>query len=216
MPVITSPVGLGTQPSPPWHVTGLPRQTKPFTQFSIVELDRHRVLKIASDHAYGNLVHPLHGVNAGMLSWRWRVDEPPHGTDLHLRQGDDAALKVCAAFDHPRSQVPFVERQILRVLEARAGEPLPNATLCYVWDATLPSGTLLLNAFTHRIRYIVVHGAPGPWTDEHHDLGADFLRAFGDEADHLPALVGVAIGADSDNTGSHTVAYLDALVLQPR
>lgn len=215
-PVLTSPNGLGTSPPPPWHVVGMPRQSKPFTRFDVVEFEGQRTLRVESDHAYANLVHPLSGVRAGMLSWRWRVDEPVHGADLRQRSGDDAALKVCASFDLPRERVPFLERQVLRVIESQASEPLPNATLCYVWDATLASGTLLHNAFTHRIRFIVVHGTPRRWSDERHDLAADFARAFGDEAASVPPVIGVAVGADSDNTGSHSVGYLDSLVLGSR
>jgi len=212
-----SPVGAGPLPPAPWHVVGLPHQRKPFTRFTVAELDGVRALRIDADHAYGHLVHPLPHVGAGLLSWRWRVDETIAGADLRRRAGDDAALKVCALFALPDAAVPFLERQLLRLVEAGAGEHLPAATLCYVWDhSDLPDGTLLHNAFTHRIRFIVVHGTPRHWASEQHDLAADFRRAFGDEAKTVPALEGIAIGADSDNTGSHSVAWLDGLHLQPR
>jgi Protein of unknown function (DUF3047) len=212
-----SPIGAGPSPPAPWHIMGLPRQTKPFTNFTVAEIDGARALRVDADHAYGNLVHPLPNIAAGVLSWRWRVDEPIVGADLRRRAGDDVALKVCALFAMPDSQVPFIERQLLRFAEARAGEHLPAATLCYVWDASaMPHGTVLHNAFTHRIRFVVVHGTPKRWSEERHDLAADFLRAFGDEARTVPPLEGIAIGADSDNTGSHSVAWLDSLAMPAR
>jgi Protein of unknown function (DUF3047) len=214
---LTSPIGTGAVPPAPWHVVGLPRQAKPLTRFAVAELDGQRALRIEADHAYGNLVHPLPNVAAGVMSWRWRVDEPIVGADLRRRGGDDAALKVCALFALPDSKLPFVERQLLRFAEARTGEHLPTATLCYVWDASsLPHDTLLHNAFTHRVRFIVVHGTPGRWSEERHDLAADFLRAFGDESRTVPPLEGIAIGADSDNTGSHSLAWLGALSMPAR
>ena len=51
--------GSGAQPPAPWHVAGLPMQSKPFTRFGMVELDGKRVLRVDADRSYGNLVHPL-------------------------------------------------------------------------------------------------------------------------------------------------------------
>lgn len=212
---LVSPIGSGAEPPAPWRVVGLPRQAKPITRFSPAEVDGRRVLRVEADHAYGNLVHPLKDVRAGTLSWRWRVDQPATGADLTRKSGDDAALKVCAFFDMPLAQVPFVERQLLRLASSRAGEKLPTATLCYAWDPTLPQGTLLHNAYTHRVRYIVSHGTPRQWSDERHDLAADFQRAFGDEAQAVPPLAAIVIGADTDNTGSHSIGHVDALRLTP-
>jgi hypothetical protein len=205
---LNPPVGPGAEPAPPWQLKALPQQTKPLTRFAVVELDGQRVLRVEADNAYGNLVHPLRDTRAGTLAWRWRVDEAPAGADLQRKSGDDAALKVCALFDLPAPQVPFVERQLLRIASARAGEALPTATLCYVWDARLPAGAVLHNAYTHRVRYVVVHGTPGRWSEQRHDLAADFRRAFGDDTREVPALTAIGISADSDNTGSRSVGYI--------
>ncbi len=210
---LVSPIGSADEPAPPWHIKGLPQQAKPLTRFSVVVQDGARVLRVEADHAWGNLVHPLPNARAGTLAWRWRVDQAPAGADLQHKSGDDAALKVCALFDLPAAQVPFVERQLLRIASARTGEALPTATLCYVWDAQLANGALLHNAYTHRVRYIIVRGTPGQWSDERHDLAADFRRAFADETRDVPALTAVGIGADSDNTGSRSVGYLSDLQL---
>jgi hypothetical protein len=210
---LVSPIGSGNEPPAPWRVAGLPQQNKPLTRFAVVELDKQRVLRVEADHAYGNLIHPLKDLRAGSLAWRWRVDRPAAGADLKRKSGDDAALKVCAFFDLPESQLPFVERQLLRIASSRAGEKLPTATLCYVWDEHLPQGTLLHNAYTHRVRYIVAHGMPQRWSDEKHDLAADFQRAFGDESQDVPPLSAIVIGADTDNTGSHSIGYVSDLHL---
>lgn len=195
-------------------MVGLPQQSKPLTRFSVLEQDGQRVLRVEADNAYGNLVHALKDTRAGTLAWRWRVDQPAAGADLKRKRGDDVALKVCAFFDMPMSQVPFVERQLLRIASSRAGEKLPTATLCYAWDATLPQGTLLHNAYTHRVRYIVTHGTPKQWREETHDLAADFQRAFGDEAQEVPPLTAIVVGADTDNTGSHSIGHVSELRLQ--
>jgi hypothetical protein len=218
-PLVPLAQGSGSAPAPPWHVAGLPGQTKPFTRFSMVELDGRRVLRVEADRSYGNLVHPLKDApGAQVLSWRWRVDLPNEQANLRLRSGDDSAIEVCVMFDLPMQAVPFVDRQLLRLARRQSTELLPTATVCYVWDTHFAEGTVLDNVYTRRIRLIVLRGAGTPlatWRTERRDLAADFLRLFGDEASEVPALVGVGIAADADNTQARSLSYIADLVLGP-
>jgi hypothetical protein len=205
----------GPAPRAPWAYAGLPSQKPPPTRFAVVELEGARVLQVVADRSYGNLVHPLRGAAAGVLTWRWRVEAPLPAADLRSKAGDDTALKVCAMFDLPRERVPFVERQRLQLAEAVFGQALPTATLCYVWDPSLPRGSVLPNAHSRRLRFITLGGEPGRWEAERRELGPDFLAAFGDESREVPPLVAVAVGADADNTGGRSTAWLDALRHEP-
>lgn len=209
--------GAVAQPLPPWHFAGLPFRDKTQTHFEVVELDGVRVLRIESDRGFGNLVHPMAaGTRATGLAWRARVDQPIIGANLRERGGEDVALRVCASFALPMARIPFFERQFLRLAQAHSDEHLPTALLCYVTDAALPAGSLVVSPYTRRMRSIVVaHTPPGRWVEEKHILGADFLRAFGDESMDVPPLVAIVVGADADSTHSHSVAYLDALRLVP-
>lgn len=205
--------GAGRMPPAPWRYAGLPQQKPPPTRFAIESRDGRRALRVESAASYGNLVHPLDGATPGGLSWRWRVERPLRSADLRTRDGDDVALKVCAMFDLPRGNVPFVELQLLRLAESRVGESLPNATLCYVWDPSWPNGTVVPNVYSRRVRYLTL-GAPGPaWQSERRDLAADFLRAFGDESASVPALRAIAVGADADNTGDSSLGWVADLEL---
>jgi hypothetical protein len=217
-PWLAPPVGSLDSPAMPWRVVGLPQQSMPLTRFSVLTLDGRRVLRVEAQASYGNLVHALAGVPESVhrLSWRWRLDEPNPAADLRRKDGDDSAIKVCALFDLPLSALPFGERQWLRLARLSAGETLPSASVCYVWDNRLPPGTVLDNAFTRRVRTIVLRGPEAPlrgWLDEQRDVAADFLRLFGDEAKTLPALIGVAIGADADNTQARSLAFLAEITL---
>jgi hypothetical protein len=215
-----TPFSTGSQePAPPWQVVGLARQTKPLTSFSVVDIDGQRALRVEADESYGNLVHALNDVAPGLkLTWRWRVDKLVEGADLHTKAGDDVALKVCVLFDEPLQNIPFVERQALRIARAQTAEPLPAATVCYVWDAALPRGTLLSNAFTKRLRYMVLQSGAEhqrQWVEERRDIGADFLQLFGAETRVLPPVIGVAVGADADNTHSRSLGFVSDLALLP-
>lgn len=218
--LLLQPFGAAGAPPPhPWHFAGLPHQRKPATRFSVVDLDGRRALRVEADSSYGNLVHPLHVEADGLhLSWQWRVDDFVEDADLRKRKGDDTAIKVCVFFDLPLGQVPFVERQMLRMARAASDEVLPASTVCYVWDARLPAGTALHNAFTHRVRYLVLRSGPAQatrWQAERRDIAADFTSLFGDESAQVPPVIGVGVGADADNTQGRSLAYVAELRLAP-
>jgi hypothetical protein len=209
----------GGAPQAPWKVVGLPQQTKPFTKFSVVEVDGKRAVKIEADLSYGNIVHPLKDrTGPAQLSWQWRIEKPIEAADLREKRGDDTAVKVCVFFDMPMDNVPFTDRQLVRLARGKTSDPVPTATVCYVWDPKLPAGTTLDNAFTRRMRYMVLESGTdrlNKWVAEKRDVQADVLKLFGDEIRTAPPIVGIAVGADADNTQSHSVAYVSGVVLEP-
>ena len=208
-------------PARPWRVAALPKQSKPLTHFDIVSLSGKPVLQVQSDHAYGNLVfdappglHPT----ALQLRWTWRLERGLEHSDLSTKAGDDTPLKVCALFDMALDGLGLGERTKLRIARSLSGEHLPAATLCYVWDRRLAVGAELPNAFSERVRYIVVTSGlarPGQWLQFERNLAADFMHAFGHETSALPPLLAIAVGADSDNTGGSSLGYIGDLSLAP-
>jgi hypothetical protein len=213
---------LGAVPSASnsaWQLQGLPGKPKPLGQFDVVEQDTPNgpghVLRVSADKSYGALVHTINaGAQPKSLSWMWRVAKFADGADLRNKAGDDNALKVCVLFDMPIERVPFLERTLLRFARANARVELPAATLCYVWDNQLPKDTLLANAFTKRLRYLVLQsGADGQWHREKRDIAADFARAFGTESKELPPIAAIAVGADADNTQSTSLGFVADLTL---
>jgi hypothetical protein len=220
VPTLTPFGNPGGAPSGPWKVAGLPNQTKPFTQFSVVEMDGKRALKIESKEGYGNLVHPLQwSTKEAHLAWQWKIELPIANADLRTKQGDDTALKVCVFFDLSIDRIPFADRQLLRYARSKSTDPVPAATVCYVWDATIPAGTALDNAFTRRMRYMVVRSgdkAVSDWQSERRDITADYLKLFADEnGGEVAPIIGIAVGADADNTHSHSIGYVSGVKLEP-
>ncbi len=199
-------------PPAPWHVLGLPGGNKPLTQFDVVRVGADKVLRVRGERSYGNLTHTLQPPpTASILRWRWRLDQPVVGADLRTKNGDDAPVKVCALFDLPLTSIAFVERNMLRWARRVSGEHLPGATLCYVWDQKLAVGTELPNAFTSRMHYLVLNSAGTPlqqWVSHTRDLHADFLNSFGAESSTVPPLLAIIVGADTDNTGQSSLAYV--------
>jgi hypothetical protein len=230
--VLVAAGAVAAQPLPPpvqggalhpaWRVAGLPQQKPPLTRYAAVAVDGVEALQLDARASYGNLVIDLPGRAApARIAWRWRLEQPNQALDLATKAGDDSPAKVCLAFELPLAAVPFVERQLLRLARAKTGEPLPAATLCWLWGRAEPAGAMLDNAYSRRVRMIVLRGqadAPGRWFDEERDVAADFRRAFGDEwtdAARLPPLAALIVGADADNTGAASRAFVAGLRVEP-
>ena len=217
-----APVVQGGRIAAPWHVLTLPQQVKPVTQYSAETVDGRDAVRVQVQASYGNLVHEWPAVAAPQrLHWAWRLQVPNPAVDLRVRAGDDAAVKVCMSFDLALDRVPFMERQVLKLARSRSGQDLPAATLCWVWGAGEARGALLPNAYSRRVRYIVLRNredALATWFEESRDVAADFRRAFGDEIDAgsaLPPLTALIVAGDGDNTGGASVAHVSALRLEP-
>ena len=203
-------------PPAPWRAVNL-APAVPATQFDVARIDAVTALRVRTNRSYGNLVHPWSGA-AGTLSWRWRLEQPLATSNLRTREGDDVALKVCLMFDLPLQALSFSERTLLSLARARSGEALPAATLCYIWDTRLPVGTGLANAYSARLRYLVLNTgapAPGQWVSHQRDVDADFRAAFGHESRTTPPVVALLVGGDSDNTAGASIGYVADLILRP-
>lgn len=216
---VLPPLVEGDRVGAGWVFQGLPDQTLPRTRYDVAVDDGSPVLRVSAEGSYGHLVHTLPVPRpAGLLQWRWRLDQGNPAADLRQRQGDDNPIKVCASFALPPQKVPFFERQLLRLAQTRTGQPLPLATLCYVWDLREAAGVVLDNAYTRRVRlWVLQSGQPAmssggaqAWMAERRDLAADFRIAFGDEwpasAGPVPAVTAVWVSGDADNTGGRSVA----------
>ena len=212
-----SKLPTGSLPAP-WHFATLPGKNP--SEFTVADVDGQHVLRIATQDAYGNMVHTLHQPpTAGpQLQWRWRVDRLVEKADISSKGGDDSALKLCVSFDFDKSQLSLGERTKLRLGKISTGEDIPAETLCYVWDNKKPVGSTQHNAFTHRMRYIVLQSGSqhlGQWMAEQRNLAADYAQVFGDESSAMPTIIGMTVSADSDNTHGSGLAYMGDIRLQP-
>lgn len=201
-----------------WRYAGLPDQKPPATRFSAERVDGRDALRLEAERSYGNWVHPLDTPTPGKtLSWSWRLDVPNPRGNLARKDADDLAARVCLSFDLPLAQLPFLERQKLQLARSIAGMDIPTQTLCWVWGGPEATGRVVANAYTARVRQIVLRNAGdavGRWFDEVRDVRADYRRAFGDEADEPPPVRAVLIGADADNTLARSVAHVAGVQLR--
>jgi hypothetical protein len=217
-PVVQVSAGQPTL-GPGWRLLTLPQQKPPVTQLGAELLDGRPALRIDARASYGNLALALDGPGPAQVRWSWRVDRPNPAADVKTKPGDDSPAKVCLAFDLPLERVPFFERELLRFARTRSPEPLPAATLCWVWGHAEAVGSMVPNPYTKRVRVIVLRNranATGRWFDEQRDVAADFRAAFGDESPQVPPVTAVLVGGDADNTGAQSLAFVAGLQFEGR
>lgn len=197
-----------------WAPISLPKVTP--TMFELVDDGGTTVLKAIADKSAGTVSHKLQADAAKMpmLEWRWKIDAVVDAANLKTKEGDDFAARVYVFFDVPASTLPFGTRVKMKAAKVLYGAEIPTAALCYVWDNTHPVGTSVWNPYTDRVRTIVLqsgNGKAGRWQTQSVNLAEDFKAAFGMDA---PAITGIAIGNDTDNTQSSAVAYFGDFALR--
>jgi hypothetical protein len=210
----------GTELPAPWRIVTLPKIPN-HTRYAVEASDGRKAVHAEADASYANAVHPINAdVSATpILRFAWRVDRFPADSDITTKAGDDLAAKVCVLYDVPLDHLSFLDRTKVQLGRRLFDPQLPAATVCYVWDRTLPVGRWLDNAYTNRVRMLVLrsgaNGEQGRWFDERRDLRADFRQAFPKEAaTGFPIVAAIAFATDADNTKSRASAWFGDLSLE--
>jgi hypothetical protein len=142
-----------------------------------------------------------------LLRWRWKAGSIVKAGDVRTRGGDDYPARIYVMFDYPLEKLPFSERMKIQLARTLHDPNLPAATLCYVWDAKAPAGTMVPSSYTDRVRMVVVESGAGrvnQWLAFERNVAADFRAAFGEEP---PSISAVAVASDTDNTGESVTAW---------
>lgn len=143
----------------------------------------------------------------GRLHFSWKVPALIPQADLGQRETADSPVRLVLAFEGDRSRLSLKDSMLSELARALTGEPMPYATLMYVWCNTRAPDSVIVNPRTDRIRKLVLESGRArlnQWLDYERDIRADFIRAFGEEPG---ALIGIAIMTDSDNTQTTARAW---------
>lgn len=197
-----SAMALGGAIGAPWQHQTLPRVERE-NRFDLVEEGGRTVLRVRSEAAASTMTHPLavDPAQTSRLAWRWKVSRALAGSDFTRKAGDDYAARVYVLFDYPVDRLALGDRVKIALGRTLYGASLPSAAIAYVWGTAQPAGATGPNPYTDRVRMIVVDSGPaeaGQWRDVERDLAADFRAVFGED---IPPVVGLAVSADTDNTG---------------
>jgi hypothetical protein len=180
---------LGARGVPPgWEKYETPRGN-PAYDFTVMEDEGRRALGLRSAGDHSTIAHGVHVdlTATPFLTWQWKVMSVPRGADLRERATSDAS-------GH------------LFVIWPRFPALLRSRLVGYVWDRSLPVGTIVKSTKTGTVTFLVARSGEaglGRWTEERHDVVADHRRIFGD-APEAPGAIALSI--DTNDTRSSAEA----------
>jgi len=196
-----------------WKLVTLP-VVEP-TQFELVDDGDVPVVRATATASAASLFRSVtgDGVTSPLLMWRWRVDRVVSQGDVYTKQGDDFAARIYVMFDYPLDRLSWLDQSKLKLARWLYGDQVPAAALCYVWGNQTPLQVRTDNAYTDRVKMFVLKNAAsgvGEWAIERRDVMADYRAAFGEDP---PPISGIAIAADTDQTGETVTAWFGDISL---
>lgn len=142
-----------------------------------------------------------------ILRWRWRVTHAIAEGDEKTKAGDDYAARIYVTFRYDSSKVGAGTRIKYGFAKTLYGEYPPHAGINYIWANRLVKGESTPNAYTDRVMMLAVRsgdGEAGKWMVEERNILKDYRKLFKEDP---PALAGIAIMTDTDNTSSQAEAW---------
>jgi Protein of unknown function (DUF3047) len=190
-----------------WESVNLPGKLR--TAFRLEQRDQRPAMLAHAQSSASMLrqrlnIDPEH---LGRLHFDWQVENLLAQADMSVRESEDSPVRLILAFEGDRSQFSTKNAMLSELTQALTGEPMPYATLMYVWSNQHPVDSVIINPRTDRVRKWVVESGPqhlNQWRHYHRDIRADFEKAFGEPPGKLVAL---AIMTDSDNTQGNVRAW---------
>jgi hypothetical protein len=143
------------------------------------------------------------------IRWRWKVEQLSDWGDPREKARDDYPLRVYVMFSYDPTQASLGDRLIYGAAKAIYGQYPPHSTLNYVWTGHHLPDRIIASPYTEKARIIILEKGKekvGQWVEESVHVLDDYRKAFGKDP---PAMAGLAIMSDTDNTGESASAYID-------
>lgn len=197
-----------------WRALTFPKIER-HTRYSFAQDNGTWVAKAEADRSASGLTYALTAdANATpILRWRWKVENVVAKGDVTRKDGDDYAARIYVTFAYDPKRAGLGQRIKYEAAKLIYGEYPPHAGLNYVWDRRAPLQTNVPNAYTDRVHMIVVDSGAdrlNQWIAHERNIRDDYRASFKEEP---PAISGIAIMTDTDNTGERAVAYYADIAL---
>ena len=189
-----------------------PQTFKKIDQHTVYELVKDgdaTVMKAMANASASGLTKPLdlNLKDFPILEWRWKVANVLTKGNPKSKAGDDYPARIYLTFKYDPARVSAWQRTKYGLANSIYGSYPPHAGINYIWESKLPVGTIVPNAYTDRLRMIVVESGTaklGEWQSYRRNVYEDYKRVFDEEP---PNVSGIAIMTDTDNTGEAATAY---------
>ena len=199
-----------------WQHFKLPGKTP--SQFDYVLVDGRNAIaaKAQSSASMLRQVMRVEPAALGRIRFSWKLPDLIQYADMSIREFDDSPVRVVLAFEGDRSKFSGKNAVLSELAHVLSGEPLPYATLMYVWCNDCKPEEIIVNPHTDRIRKLPLESGTGKlnrWIDYERSVRADFVKAFGEEPGMLTS---ISIMTDSDNTKTTAHAFYGPVQLLPK
>jgi hypothetical protein len=179
------------------------------TRYRLVRLDGDVVVEAVSNAGASGLTREIRidPKEFSIVEWRWRVANLLTKGDPTRKDGDDYPARLYITFAYDPGRLGVLDKAKYEAAKLLYGAYPPHAGISYIWEGRLPKETILHNAYTDRVRMVVVESGAErlqQWVRVERNIGEDYRKAFGEEP---PMISGVAIMTDTDNTGESVTAY---------
>ncbi len=179
------------------------------TAYETVRSGGKVVIRAKSDRAASGLIRRMEidPARYPVIEWRWRAENVLKKGNVREKSGDDYPARIYITFKYDSDKVGFFGKAKYEAIKLARGEYPPLAAINYVWGSNAPEGTMIPNPYTDKVMMFVVESGTarlGRWVTERRNVREDYRKAFGAEP---PAISGVAVMTDTDNTGESATAY---------
>jgi len=193
-----------------WEPLNFPK-IKAHSTYTLVKEEGKSILKAESRASASALVYrrTFNIYKNPRIRWRWKVTQLSDHGNPREKSGDDYPIRVYVMFQYDPDQATLGDRLIYGTTKAIYGKYPPHSTLNYVWTGRNIPERYIVSPYTDKARMVIMERGKerlGQWVEESVNVLADYRQAFGKDP---PAIAGIAVMSDTDNTGESAVAYLD-------
>jgi len=193
-----------------WEPLTFPK-IKAHSKYTLVSEGNKSILKAESRASASAIVYrrTFNIYENPRLHWRWKVTKLSDRGNPKEKAGDDYPIRVYVMFQYDPDRASLGESLIYKATKAIYGKYPPHSTLNYVWTGANISERFIASPYTGKAYMVVLERGNekvGQWVEESVNVLEDYRKAFGKEP---PAMAGIAVMSDSDNTGTNAEAYLE-------
>jgi len=203
--------------------TELPEKWEPLTfknlkntDYRLIQNKDRMVVKAETDQSASGLIRKIEIdiEKYRIMEWSWMVENIYEKGNVREKSGDDYPARIYITFKYNPDEESFIERMKFKAAKALHGEYPPGSSINYIYESKEPAGTVVPNPYTERvIMYVVDSGEKNlkKWVTHKRNIYEDYINAFGKKP---PAVTGVAIMSDSDNTRESAAAYYGDIIFR--
>ncbi len=198
-----------------WQPLEFPK-IKRHSRYRLAVEDGIQVVRADTDNSASGLIarKRIDTESAAVIEWRWKVSNIYDKGDAGTKSGDDYPARIYVAFAFEPERAGFFEKARRAAAGVFYEHEIPGTAINYIWANRLEAGRIVANAFSEQTKMIAVDSGgenTGSWISRRRNIIADYREAFGHDP---PAIIGIGIMSDSDNTGESASAWYGDIILK--